>query len=175
MRILALLAAAACLLAGCGDDAEREPGGAGADRGERVEVVDGIRYRVVKFRELNLREGPDRRYYRGRAPGAGTGVYAAFVQACNVSRSAATVLAPLTLVDAGGDRFGALPQARDNPFAYAPLRLQPGQCAPRNSTVAEPLSGLVEPFAIPFDDVDDLPLHLELRGADRTGRLRVRT
>ena len=80
LLVVAGVALALLVAAGCGDDA----GDASADlvdAREQNEVrLDGLLYRVAIFRQLNPRIAPDRSYYDGSPPPEGEGIYAAFVR-----------------------------------------------------------------------------------------------
>ena len=162
----------AALLTGCGEGTA----GTGAATGteDAIEAheqntveLDGIRYRVMIFRQLNPRIAPDDALYEGPRPEGGTGVYAAFLEACNVSDDMRRSVREIRLEDAFGEAYPQLEAASESSFAYEASRLRPGQCVPAEDTAADQaFPGAAVLFGIPFDRLGNRPFVLELRDAD---------
>jgi len=153
-------------LASCGND-DVDPGG-GTDPPLRSQeaneaTLGGVRYRVTLFRQLNVRARSDRAYYRGSAPATGSGIYAAFVRACNVTDREQATAPTMRLLDAFGETFARQPPADGNRFAYRPTTLAPGKCLPRPGGVADrSADGVVVVFEVPFKDTRERPMLLEI-------------
>ena len=174
----------AALLTGCGEEetAETEPAstaepesteaesaGDGAVEAQEQNTVElgGIRYRVVIFRQLNPRIAPDDALYEGPMPRGDRGVYAAFLQACNVSDETRRPAREIRLEDAFGEAYPQLEAASESLFDYQPARLRPDECVPSQDTAADrTFPGAAVLFAIPFDDLGNRPFVLELRDSD---------
>lgn len=156
---------AALVLAACGGD-DDAPDAEPALRAQESNVVtvDGIEYRVEVFRELNVRTPSDALFYKGAPPEEGSGLYAAFLTACNRGESTRRTTPALTLLDAFGERFPRkLPRER-NQYAYTPAKLDPGECLPRSDRINP---GVAAVYSVPFEDVGERPLLLEI--APRSG------
>ena len=178
----------AAVLTGCGeeDTAESEPAttgtpepagreAAGDDAVEAQEQntveLNGIRYRVMIFRQLNTRIAPDDALYDGPEPSGNRGIYAAFLRACNVSDETRRPAREIRLEDAFGEAYPQLEAASESSFAYEPSRLRPDECVPSQDTAADrAFPGAAVLFAIPFDDLGNRPFVLELRDSDAGAR-----
>lgn len=143
------------------------------DRTEAVEkgaaaVVGGLHYEPVLARRLNPRIAPDEELVDGRRPPAGTVWFAVFVRVCNDSRTARTATDRLALVSASGEPVKPVrPPGATGAFAYAPAELKPGECIPGPATAAErTVDGALVLFAVAPELLADLPVALELTGAD---------
>lgn len=165
-RPVAVLAVAAglTLAAGCG--------GAGAAdnavdaREQNVVERDGVRYRVIVFRELNVHEPPDEAVWTGSPPAAGHGLYMAVVRACAAGDAKVQTTGDVHLEDAFGQRFR--PRTRDTVDAYEYRRreLAPGDCAPRGDSAADAtFGGAVLVFSVPFDSIGERPMVLVVEDA----------
>ena len=160
----------AVLLTGCGEE-EAEPAAAtAAPKSEAVEAheqnaveLDGIRYRVMIFRQLNPRIAPDKALYDGSRPEGDRGIYAAFLEACNVSEEAERPAERIRLEDAFGESYPRLKTASATTYDYEPVRLRPGECLPSDDSAADrAFPGAAALFAIPFDRLGNRPFVLEL-------------
>ena len=166
--VVALVAA----VAGCADDGGAEGGEAVEAREQNEVLLDGVAYRVPTFRQLNPRIEPDDTFYDGPPPGEGSGVYAAFIQACNPQPPVETPSSRIFLEDAFGERFDPVEQP-DNELAYHPRPLQAGACLPSESA-ATTADGAVLAFIVPFESTAERPMILVIRGkgaAERRIRL----
>ena len=156
---------------GCGGEAS-EPNLVEA-REHNVVELDGIRYRVVMFRQLNPELSPDRALIEGRRPGGKRGLFAAFVVACNTTDAERVPTSRIHLENAFGQVYRALEPAATGEFAYEPRPIPPGGCMPReDSAAARTLPGAAVLFAVPFDDLGERPFVLELRAPDGEGPAR---
>lgn len=164
---------AAALLAGCGEEEEEQPqeeqpaDNAVEAQEENTVELGGIRYRVTIFRELNPRTAPDDALYEGPEPRGDRGVYAAFLEACNVSDETRRPARDIRLEDAFGEAYPQLEAASESSFDYQPARLRPDECMPSDDTAADrTFPGAAVLYAIPFDDLGNRPFVLELRDPD---------
>lgn len=125
------------------------------------------------------RDGPKpdpRRAVRRPPPEEGTGIYAAFIRACNRSDEPRTPTGLIDLEDAFGESYPQLEAASDAPFEYEPRRLQPDACLPRRGgATARAYPGAVILYSVPFDERGNRPFVLEFHDpeADRPGFRRV--
>lgn len=172
MKIRAVISAAllaATFLTGCGED-EPEPESPPVSN-EAVEAqeqnaveLSGIRYRVVMFRQLNPRIAPDQSLYDGPLPEGDSGIYAAFLQACNVSEEPRRPAERIDLEDAFGESYPRVKAASDSDSAYDGARLRPDECVPSEGSVADrALPGAAVLFRVPFDRLGNRPFVLEVR------------
>lgn len=148
----------AAAVVGCGggnDDAVDEA---------RQARVSGIEYSVLRARPLNPQDQPDDAYYNGSPPPAGRILLAAYVTACNVSDAARRSTDDLFLVDSPFEtRYEPVDLEDDNPFAYEPTRLEPGECRPSPNSAAEQGPGAsLAIFEVPVDALQNRPLYLVL-------------
>jgi hypothetical protein len=131
---------------------------------ERNEVrLGGVTYRVATFRQLNPRIEPDDAFYDGPMPGVGSGVYAAFITACNSESREETPSSRIFLEDAFGERFEPVEQPR-NELAYDPRPLEAGECIPSESAATK-ADGAVLAFIVPFESTAERPMILVIEGA----------
>ena len=134
-------------------------------------ALGGIRYRVTIFRQLNPRIAPDDALYEGSEPEGDTGIYAAFLTACNVSDDTRRSTREIRLEDAFGEAYPQLEAASESSFAYEASRLRPGECLPAEDTAADrAFPGAAVLFGVPFDRLGNRPFVLELR--DSGGSMR---
>lgn len=160
---------ATTLLVGCGgEDRAAETTAVGTEAVEASEQntveLDGIRYRVMIFRQLNPRIAPDRALYDGPGPTGDSGVFAAFIEACNVSGEVRRPAARVSLEDAFGDAYPRLEAASASGYDYDAVRLRPDECLPPEDSAADrAFPGAALLFRIPFDRLGNRPFVLELR------------
>jgi hypothetical protein len=135
-------------------------------RNGNVVELDGIRSRVVLSRQLNVRTPRGAVLYEAPLPGGKRGLFAAFLDVCNVSQSTTTPTGRIELQDAFGQDFDPV-----ETYAYRTRPLEPGECRkPPNSTAERTFDGAAVLFTVPFDDVSNRPLVLEFGGdADGDG------
>jgi hypothetical protein len=118
---------------------------------------------VVLFRQLNPRIAPDDALYTGPPAGRRSGLYAAFLQVCNVTSEVRTTSDDVHLEDAFGERFAPRPERVAGRFAYRPTELAPGECLPGpNSTAEQSFDGAALVFEVPFESTRERPLILEI-------------
>ena len=179
---LCVLALAAALLTGCGDNPREND----ASREGLPEKIGGIDYNVYITRELNLRDVEDSGYYKGPEAPPGFALYGVFLTACNPEESATSPNVPaaddFTVIDTQGNRFR--PQAIDpsNIFAYKAVPLKHLACIPKRGTLASsgPTNGALLVFKLPIKTLENRPLDLEIvsppdpKTGDRdTGRIEL--
>ena len=168
IRALCAAALAAAVLSGCGAE---EPAGGDSAEGEAVEAQEqntvelaGVRYRVKIFRQLNPRIAPDRALYEGPAGTGERAIFAAFLEACNVSDETQQPTTRIRLEDAFGESYARLQARSRSGFDYEPRRLGPGDCLPPADSAADrAFPGAAVLFGIPFDRLGNRPFVLELR------------
>jgi hypothetical protein len=173
LRLLIVLVAG-LVAVGCGEE-EAADNAVEADEQNTVRL-DGLRYRVNLFRQLNPAVEPDEAIYGGPRPGEGEGLYAAFLRVCNPSGSEQSPTGDVVLEDAFGQTFEPLELEDDNAFAYRPRAIAPDRCLPDpDSAAARTADGMALVFRVPFDSAAERPLVLELRGAGDgdAGRARI--
>ena len=160
---------AAALLTGCGEQepaAETAAASDGAVEAHEQNAVelDGIRYRVVIFRQLNPRIAPDKALHDGPRPEGDSGIFAAFIEACNVSDETRRPAGRVRLEDAFGQSYPRLKAASATSYDYDAASLRPGECLPSADSAAErAFPGAAVLFRIPFDRLGNRPFVLELR------------
>ncbi len=171
----------ACTPGGGGDDRLRRlcfssddgvpPAGPGAEldeaeANERPVVIDGLRYDVTIARRLNPHVEPDSAMLSGRRPSEGRQWFGVFLRVCNDTDATRTSSARLALVAAFGDHVRASDAlSDDNPFVYEPRAIEPETCVPHPGSVAARLSdGLLVPFEVRSDFLEDRPVALEVTG-----------
>lgn len=178
--IAAFLLAAAALASGCGED--ETAGDVPVDYEEAIEArehnlveMNGIRYRVVMFRQINPRLASDGALYEGPPPEEGVGVFAAFLRACNTADERERPTNDVTLEDAFGESYPRLPTVSDEAFDYDPQLLRPDQCLPPSDGSADrAFPGAVLLFSVPFDRLRNRPFVLQLQDRDERGRVETR-
>lgn len=162
LPLLLVIAALAAGAAGCG----------GADeRAEAVEAREGneftlgdMHYRVLLFRELNVRTRPDDGYWQGPPPRAGHGYYGAFVEVCNRGEDPGAPSSEMHLEDAFGQAFRPL-DAVDDDIAFEPRTLRPDECLPQERSVTDrAASGGLLVFEVPFSEAQERPFVLVVGG-----------
>ena len=162
----AILLAAA--LAGCGEEEAAEtvdssPSAIEAHEQNAVEL-DGVRYRVMIFRQLNPRIAPDQVLYDGTPPEGDSGIFAAFLEACNVSGRTQRTAPVIRLEDAFGERHERLDAGSRPAYGYKATRLSPGECMPFDDSAADrAFPGAAVLFRVPFEQLGNRPFVLELR------------
>lgn len=174
LAVIAALALAACGGDEAGDDTsdERSADNAVEATEQNTVELDGLRYRVNLFRQLNPRISPDRALYDGPAPAEGTGIYAAFLRVCNPGDSRQVPTSEISLEDAFGHEFPRVEAEPDNEFAYEPEPLTPDECLPGpNTAAARTAEGAVLVYEIPVDALGNRPFVLELQ-AEGSGEVR---
>jgi hypothetical protein len=132
--------------------------------------VGGLKYQVQISRALNPHDAEDRGYLVGVGPGDQQLTpqetwFAVFVRVQNVSGQPHPTASDYAITDTQGTVFRPLPLAADNLFAYRPGTLDPKGIIPvADSAPAEgPIQGSLLLFKIPFANLENRPLELEIR------------
>ena len=171
------LAAGALGLTACGPEGERgdearktlEKGQSATGLREGLTFpVDEVHYNVLVTRQLNVRDPEDREYYSEREPPPGYTFLGVFIKACNPgsSKEARQAAREILVVDTLDNRFLPKPLPKENPFAYRPLRLAPGECIPNQSSATSfgPTTGVMLLYELPLTSLENRPLELEIEG-----------
>jgi len=133
--------------------------------------LDGLRYRVAMFRQLNPRLAPDRALYEGLPVEGNAGVFAAFLVVCNEGDAPRTPTGRLRLEDAFGEAYPRVPVPPDEALGYRPEPIAPGRCFPsEDSTADQALPGAAAVFEVPFDALTNRPFVLEVSDAQGGSR-----
>jgi len=158
-----LVLAMPVVLAACGDE---EPGVDEPAREGLALPLGGVEYNVFITRQLNPSIPPDNAYYEGPEPAQGETLYGVFIQVCNNSDEAHDTATTFKVTDNQGNEFEPEELPEDNPFAYAPRRLEPEECIPQVGSVADlgPGAGSMLLFKLPLDNTENRPLELEIEG-----------
>jgi hypothetical protein len=151
------------VLAACGDE---EPGVDEPAREGLALPLGGVEYNVFITRQLNPSIPPDNAYYRGPTPPRGETLYGIFIQVCNHSDEVHDTATTFKVTDNQGNEFEPEELPEDNPFAYAPRRLEPQECIPQVGSVAAlgPSAGSMLLFQLPLENAENRPLELEIEG-----------
>jgi hypothetical protein len=159
--VLAL--AAPVVLSACGDE---EPGVDEPAREGLALELGGVEYNVFITRQLNPSIPPDNAYYAGPGAPRGETLYGIFIQVCNNSDEAHDTATTFIVTDNQGNEFEPEELPEENPFAYAPRRLEPEECIPEIGSVAAlgPGAGSMLLFQLPLDTTENRPLELEIEG-----------
>jgi hypothetical protein len=162
---------AACVLAlastvaltACGED---EPGVDEPAREGLALELGGVEYNVFITRQLNPSVPPDNDYYDGPELPRGETLYGVFIQVCNHSDEAHDTASAFKVTDNQGNEFEPQELPADNPFAYAPRRLEPDECIPQVGSVAAlgPSAASMLLFQLPLKNTENRPLELEIEG-----------
>ena len=156
-----LLAGAALLAAGCGDEEEGEP-----IREGLAHELAGLEYNVFITRQLNLSLPEDGAYYEGPAAPVGSALYGVFIEVCNRSDEPHQAVDHFRVKDTQGAEFEPVELPEDNTFAYHPEVLQPEQCIPARGSIPQlgPTGGAMLLFELPQEATENRPLELEISG-----------
>ncbi len=150
-------------LAGCGNVGEdtAEP------RREGLALeLEGVTYNVFITRQLNPEDVEDESYVQGIGGSEpGFAYYGVFLEACNVSDHPLQTAASFRIEDTQGNEFEPLELVKENPFAYQPQLVSPGDCLPAAGSVASegPTSGALLVFEIPIESTENRPLELRIQ------------
>ena len=163
-----------------GEDEQVPPAGEGTDADELAPigstvVVGDVAYRVTIARQLNPRIAPDEELVDGRRPEGDALLFGVFLQACNPEGGEpARATGRVALLDAFGARAEPVDLGADNPFAYRPATIEPGECLPQPGSVAErAVDGRLVLFEVPADRLENRPLGLEVVSPDGRDRATV--
>ena len=160
-----------------GDEGGVPPAGEGTDTDELAPIgasvqVGGVRYDVTIARQLNPRIEPDEELVEGYTPGDDDALlFGVFLKACNTKEQPVRPTDRLALLAAFGTRVQPVELPDGNPFAYAPRRLEPGDCLPAEGSVADRvIDGRMLLFEVTNDLLDQRPLGLEIVAPDGSER-----
>jgi hypothetical protein len=158
------LAVGLTLAAGCGGDGAAD--NAVEAREQNVVERNGVRYRVIVFRELNVHQPPDEAVWTGTPPAVGRGLYMAVLRACASGDGKVQTTGRIHLEDAFGQRFAPRSGDTADDYAYRPRELDPGDCQPRPESAADAtFGGSVLVFSVPFDSIGERPMVLVIEDA----------
>lgn len=145
----------------CGSGEPRE-----VEEGEVVKV-GGLEYTVVFSRYLNENDAEDAAYLKGQKPVSNEHNYfGVFLQVFNPNHSSFTVVPKLTITDAEGNRYEALPSESEYAFPFSSI-LTENEPIPANDSSAQsgPIQGSVAIFELPEEVSSNRPLLLHIPGA----------
>lgn len=149
------------------------PPGDGTQPGEFLEAgstatLGGLLYTPVSTRQLNPSLRPDQAILEGVEVDRTGGplLVAVMLRVCNESGRPRTPTDELMLVDSFGNRLKPVELPADNPLAYRPRELAPGQCVPAESSAPDAtLAGGAVVFRVPLEVRRNPPLALEITSA----------
>lgn len=161
---LLALAASLALLAGCGQNLGEDPA---EPRREGLALeLEGATYNIVLTRQLNPEDVEDESYTEGLGSAPPESAYfGVFLEACNVSDDPLATASSFLVEDTQGNEFEPLEPVGENPFAYRPETILPGDCIPAEGSVASegPTAGAVLVFEIPIESTENRPLELKVQ------------
>jgi hypothetical protein len=144
----------------CGSGNPRE-----VEEGEVVKV-GGLEYTVVFSRYLNENDNEDVSYLKGQPPIENEHNYfGVFLQVFNPNHSSFNVVPVLTITDATGKRYKALPSESEYAFPFGSI-LTEQEPIPANDSSAQsgPIRGAVAVFELPEEVSSNRPLLLHIPG-----------
>lgn len=162
VALLAVLAAGAALLAGCGDEFES----IGEVRREGLRIdVGGLDYNVFITRQLNLSLPEDSTYFDGPPAPEGSSLFGVFIEVCNHNEEGSEAIPAserLLIEDTQGNEFEPIDLPESNEFAYNAEELAPDECLPPRGSVAQlgPTGGAMLLFELPLAATENRPLEL---------------
>ncbi len=176
--LIALVAAAGLLAAGCGD--KQSVVTFAPDEGTWVQVGP-LSYQVQISRYLTPGDTEDSEYLGGLPAGTqldrkGLLWFGVFIRAKNYS-DLTQVPAPRSayvIDDTEGDQFRPLQQNRSlNPYAYTPVRMTPAAWFPNQQTTAgiNPIAGELLLFRFPVSAVQNRPMLLHINHAGKSATI----
>ncbi|MFT3865824.1 MAG: hypothetical protein QM729_16285 [Solirubrobacterales bacterium] len=145
----------------CGSGNPRE-----VEEGEVVKV-GGLEYTVIFSRYLNEDDEEDVAYLAGQNPVSNEHNYfGVFLQVFNPNHSSFTVVHNLTITDAEGNVYKALPSESEYAFPFGSI-LTENEPIPANDSSAQsgPIRGSVAIFELPEEVSSNRPLLLHIPGA----------
>jgi hypothetical protein len=170
LRPVCTIAAAAVLalsLGACGDKVAKITHG---ETEASYLDVGGLKYQVQISRALNPRDVEDHGYLIGLGPGdqqltSQETWFGVFMRVQNPTNQPRPTASDYTITDTEGTVFRPLPLTAVNLFAYRPGTLGPSGITPiPGSAPAEgPIQGSLLLFKIPFANLENRPLELEIR------------
>jgi hypothetical protein len=164
LACVALVCLLAAVPAGCGENTGED---VALPRREGLALeLEGFTYNVFITRQLNGEDVEDQGYLqtlRGARPGFA--YFGVFMEVCNIGDEALQPAGSFVIEDTQGNEFEPLELAEDNPFAYQPALVDPGECIPEVGSVASesPTGGALLVFEIPIEATENRPLELIIR------------
>jgi hypothetical protein len=169
---LVLTAAAALLVAGCGNKTaittEAPTEGIYLDLG-------GMKYQIQMSRYLNPTDVEDRSYVAGLPAGVAAGNgdvwFGIWMRVQNEGKTARPMATQYEIHDTQGAVYRPVPlDAKSNPFSYQPGNVQPGDVFPLPDSAAGngPIQGSLLLFRIKADSLQNRPLELRITQAGKT-------
>jgi hypothetical protein len=163
---LVLAAAAALLVAGCGNKqditTEAPTEGIYLDLG-------GMKYQIQMSRYLNPKDVEDRSYLAGLPTGVAAGNnnvwFGIWMRVENLDKHPHAMASQYEIHDTQGGVFRPVPlDPRSNPFSYQPGNVEPGNIFPLPDSAAGngPIQGSLILFKIPVDSLQNRPLVLKM-------------
>lgn len=149
----------------CGSGNPRE-----VEEGEVVKV-GGLEYTVVFSRYLNANDPEDAAYLAGQKPVRDDyNYFGVFLQVFNPNHSSFSLVSKLTITDATGRRYAALPSESEYAFPYSSI-LEENEQVPKfdSSAASGPIDGSVVIFELPEVVSSNRPLLLHIPGAPGDG------
>lgn len=167
--LIAVIAAAGLLAAGCGDKISNVT--RGEDEGTFVDVGP-LAYQVQISRYLNPYDTEDRAYLSGLPAGTpsdqkGQEWFGVFVRIKNYSKQTQrpAPASGYTITDTQGDTYHPVPLNRQvNWYAYAPAKILPAAWFPNQESTAgiNPINGELLIFRFPTSTIQNRPLDLHI-------------
>jgi hypothetical protein len=168
--LIALVAAAGLLAAGCGDKISNVT--QGEDEGSYINVGP-LAYQVQISRYLNPYDTEDKAYLSGLPAGTqvdkkGMVWFGVFVRIKNYSKQTQTpaALSGYTITDTENDTFHPVQLNRQqNWYAYAPAKILPAAWFPSQETTAgiNPIAGELLMFRFPLTAIQNRPLEMHIK------------
>jgi len=164
---LALLAACAVLLAGCGN--RQDVRTLGETEGIYVDVAD-LNYQVQLSRVLNENDVEDRAYLAGlpagtRPPGRDETWFAIFIRVSNPTSEVQQPARSFRIIDTQENEYEPVVlDTQQNPFAYDPRPLPPGRILPDPNSVSGEgdIGGSLVLFKVKLSSLQNRPLELKI-------------
>jgi hypothetical protein len=156
-----MLALLAIGVSACGSGNPRE-----VEEGEVVKVGK-LEYTVVFSRYLNENDAEDVAYLAGQQPVQDDHNYfGVFLQVKNPNHSSFTIVHDLTITDAEGHRYKALPSESEYAFPFSSI-LTENESIPVDDSSAQngPIVGSVAIFELPEEVSSERPLLLHIPGS----------
>ncbi len=157
---LAVLAACAALVAGCGESEEELH----VEEGHEL-VLEDVRYQVEISRFINPHDPEDEAYVQGVEQTEDTIYLGVFMVVENEGETTKTIPQDMAIVDTAGEEFE--PVSTESPFALElGSTIAPGEEVPGPGTPAAtgPIGGGLVLFEIDEQTPENRPLELEIPG-----------
>ncbi len=170
MLLVSAMAGAGFFASGCGQVEDVRT--VGETEGLYIDV-NNLRYQVQTSRVLNPVDPEDRDYLAGlpesEMPEPGETFFGVFLRVQNTTESTTAETAEeFEIVDTEGDSYEPIELPEENPFAYRPTTLEPGELLPEPDTAqfSGPTRGALLLFKLPFDALQNRPLEFEIHSPE---------